>query len=163
MGGALKQIAFAHNGKQVAVKTEANVLQALLAEQVPVMMACGGKGLCATCHVYIERGADALTPRTKKEERTLALIAESDSTSRLACQARVLRDGVVVRLPKGLYIERTADLTTLIGRRAEARILHPVNGRTLVEEGKIITRSVVEKLAHVDVDVQKMLVESRST
>jgi ferredoxin len=158
----MKHVAFAHNGKLIPVKTEANVLQALLAEQVPVTMACGGKGLCATCHVYIERGADALTPRTKKEERTLGLLAETEDCSRLACQARVLRDGVVVRLPKGLYIEKSGDLTSLIGRRAESRVLHPVDGRVLVEEGKIITRSVVQKLEHVEVDMQRMLAESRS-
>lgn len=159
----MKQVSFAHNGRQVHVKTEANVLSVLLTEHVPVLMACGGRGLCATCHVYIERGADALSPRTKKEERTLALIAESDATSRLACRARVLRDGVVVRLPKGLYIEKASDLMDLLGRRAEGRILHPVNGRTLVEEGKIITRGVLVKLAQIEVDVQKVLAESRAT
>jgi ferredoxin len=158
----VKNLAFAHNGKTVEVRTSANVLQALLAEQVPVIMACGGKGLCATCHVYIERGADALTPRTKKEDRTLSLLAEADSTSRLACQAQVCRDGVVVRLPKGLYIEKSSDLTTLIGRRTDSRVLHPITGKVLVEEGKIITRSVVEKLTHVEADMRKMLADSRS-
>ena len=158
----MKHISFSHNSRVVEVKTQANVLQALLAEQVPVKMACGGKGLCATCHVYIERGADGLTPRNKKEDRTLGLLGEADRTSRLACQAHVLKDGVVVRLPKGLYIEKTADLYDLVGRRAESRILHPVNGRVLVEEGKIITRSTVDKLAHVDIDMQKMLAESRN-
>jgi hypothetical protein len=125
-------------------------------------MACGGRGLCATCHVYIERGADGLTPRTKKEERTLALIAESDASSRLACQAKVLKDGVVVRLPAGLFIERTADLGELIGRRADHRILHPVDGGVLVVEGKIITRSVVDRLRSVDADVQRILADSRN-
>ncbi len=158
----MKALSFAHNGKSVAVKTEANVLQALLAERVPVLMACGGRGLCATCHVYIERGADALSPRTKKEDRTLAILGEAEACSRLACQAQVLRDGVVVRLPKGLYIERSADLKELIGRRAESRVLHPVNGRVVIEEGKIITRSVVEKLQQIDVDMQRMLAETRA-
>lgn len=158
----MKHVSFAHNGKLVQVHTQANVLQALLAEQVPVKMACGGKGMCATCHVYVEQGADGLTPRNKKEDRTLALIGESGPTSRLACQAQVLKDGVVVRLPKGLYVERTADLNELIGRRAELPLLHPVNGRILVEEGKIITRSVVVKLAGVDADVQRMLQASQT-
>jgi ferredoxin len=158
----VKSVSFAQTGRVVQVQTEANVLQVLLAERVPVKMACGGRGLCATCHVYIERGADGLTPRTKKEERTLALIAESDPTSRLACQAKVLKDGVVVRLPAGLFIERTADLGELIGRRADHRILHPVDGRVLVAEGKIITRSTVDRLRTVDADVQRILAESRN-
>jgi ferredoxin len=153
----MKVIGFSQSGAKVEVKTEANVLTALLAERVPVKMACGGRGLCATCHVYIERGADGLTPRTKKEERTLGLIGEADATSRLSCQAKVLRDGVIVRLPKGLFIERTSDLTELIGRRATERILHPISAKVLVEEGKIITKSTVDKLKQVDVDMQKLM------
>lgn len=156
----MKSVQFSQSGRAAEVRTEASLLQALLVEQVPVKMACGGKGLCATCHVYVERGAEGLTPRTKKEERTLALIGESEACSRLACQAKVLKEGVVVRLPKGLYIEKTSDLGALIGRRTESRILHPVTGRVLVEEGKIITRSVVEKLAQVDSDMQRLLAES---
>lgn len=159
----MKHVSFAHNGKLVEVKTQANVLQALLVEQVPVKMACGGRGLCATCHVFVEKGADGLTPRTKKEERTLGLVGDATACSRLACQAQVLKDGVVVRLPKGLYIERTADLDSYIGKRAEVPLLHPVNGRILVEEGKIITRSVLVKLSSVDGDVQRMLANVQST
>ncbi len=157
----MKALGFAHNNKTVEVKTSANVLQALLAERVPVLMACGGKGLCATCHVYIEGGAEGLSPRTKKEDRTLPLLGEADRTSRLACQAQVLKDGVVVRLPKGLYIEKSSDLRDLIGRRAEARVLHPVNGKVLVEEGKIITKSTVDKLTHVEIDLQRLMHESK--
>jgi ferredoxin len=159
----MKLISFAHNLKPIEVKTSENILKVLLAERVPVIMACGGKGLCATCHVYVERGGqEGLSPLTKKEERTLGLISEANATSRLACQAKVLQDGVVVRLPKGLYIEKSTDLTDLIGRRAEARILHPVHGRVLVEEGKIITRSVVTKLAQVDVDMQQLIADSKA-
>ncbi|MCU0654013.1 MAG: (2Fe-2S)-binding protein [Polyangiaceae bacterium] len=157
----MKTIALAHTNKPVVIKTNENILRALLVEQIPVVMACGGKGLCATCHVHVERGADGLSPRNKKEERTLGLLAEADATSRLACQAHVLKDGVVVRLPKGLYIERSSDLKDLIGRRAEARLLHPVDGRVMVEEGKIITRSIVEKLQQVDIDLQRILAQTR--
>lgn len=157
----MKAVVFPQTGRTVQVNTEENVLQALLAEQVPVKMACGGRGLCATCHVYIERGADSLTPLTKKEKRTLGVIGDATSCSRLACQAKVLKDGVVVKLPQGLYVERTADLFDLIGRRTEQRVLHPIDGRVLVPEGKIITRSVVEKLDSVDTAVQKMMAASR--
>lgn len=157
----MKRVQFSQSGRAAEVRTEASLLQALLAEQVPVKMACGGKGLCATCHVYVERGSEGLSPRNKKEERTLSLLGEADPTSRLACQAKVLKEGVVVRLPRGLYIERTADLESLVGRRTDVRILHPVTGRVLVAEGKIITRSVVEKLQNVDSDMAALLAESR--
>lgn len=157
----MKSILFSNNGKRVEVKTQANVLQALLSEHVPVTMACGGRGLCATCHVYVERGGDAVTPRSKREERTLSFLAEAEATSRLACQVKVLKDGCVVRLPAGLYVERAGDLYELVGRRAETRLLHPVDGRVLVPEGKIITRSMLDKITNIDLDLERMRIETR--
>jgi len=157
----VKAVAFAQSGRLVEVNTSDNVLKALLAEQVPVKMACGGRGLCATCHVYVDRGGEGLTPCTKREKRTLGLLGESTNHSRLACQARVLKDGVVVRLPEGLFVEEVADLEALVGRRAEDRLLHPVDGRILVPVGKIITRSTVERLRSVEVDLQKIMADTR--
>jgi len=156
-----KSILFTQTGRSVQVQTEANVLTALLAERVPVKMACGGRGLCATCHVYVEEGEGSLTPRSRREERTLGLLSGANQSSRLACQAKVLAEGVKVKLPDGLFIENTADLEELIGRRAEAPILHPIDGRTLVQRGKIITRSTVNKLQSVDTDVKQLLARSK--
>lgn len=157
----MKTVAFQQTGRVVQVKTEANVLQALLSEKVPVKMACGGRGICATCHVFVDRGQQALTPKTKSEIRTLGILGDAEPCSRLACQAKVIGDGVVVRLPRGLFIEKSTDLLSLVGRRAEEPVLHPVHGRVLVEEGKIITRSVVEKLRQVEVDLQGLLATTR--
>jgi len=38
----------------------------------------------------------------------------------------------------------------LIGRRAEAKLLHPITGAVLVEEGKLITRSMLKQLENTD-------------
>jgi ferredoxin len=144
-------------GRSPLIHTNARVLDALLAEQVDVLMACGGKGMCATCHVYIDEGMDALSPRTERETRTLGRLSGCAPNSRLACQSRVLKEGVKVRLPQGLYVTTTAQLTDLIGKRASQRILHPIDGRVLVEEGKIITRSYIMQLSDIDFDVHDAL------
>ncbi|MEM1416484.1 MAG: 2Fe-2S iron-sulfur cluster-binding protein [Myxococcota bacterium] len=157
----MKALRFAQSGQTVEVHTNDQVLQALLAENVPVKMACGGRGLCASCHVFVEKNAGSLTPKTKREQRTLSLIGEATAQSRLACQAKVVQDGVVVRLPEGLYVQNTADLEELIGRRAESRLLHPIDGRVLVPAGKIITRSTVNRLQSVEMDVARVLSETR--
>jgi ferredoxin len=146
----------------VLVATRERVLDALLARQVPVQMACGGKGLCATCHCYIEDGGEHLSPQTPRETAALAMLANRRPSSRLSCQAKVLGEGVKVRLPQGKYLESTADLEQLIGRRAEASVLHPVTGRVLVEEGKIITRSRIVELARVSAEVAAMKARSES-
>lgn len=157
----MKSVVLERTGRVVAVETQANVLQVLLAEQIPVRMACGGRGICATCHVHVARGNNGLTPRTKKESRTLSLLGSANDSSRLACQAKVIADGVVIRLPEGLYVERSMDFEDLVGRRAESRLLHPVDGRTLVVEGKIITRSVLEHLRRAEADLQVLMRSSR--
>lgn len=153
----MKTVSLVPINRAPQILTNARVLDALLAEQVDVLMACGGKGLCATCHVYVEDGAGALTPRTDRENRTLGRLSGCKANSRLACQARVLREGVRVRLPEGLYVTSTADLTSLIGKRAAQQILHPIDGRVLVQEGKIITRSYIMQLSDIDFDVNQAL------
>ena len=82
----MKSVSFQQTGRVVQVKTEANVLQALLSEKVPVKMACGGRGICATCHVFVDRGQQALTPKTKSEIRTLGILGDAEPCSRLACR-----------------------------------------------------------------------------
>jgi len=59
---------------------------------------------------------------------------------------RVLGNGVTVELPAGMYINSLQDIEVLIGRRAEQNLLHPITGQVLVEEGKLITRSMLKQL-----------------
>ncbi len=144
------------------VATNHRLLDVLVDRGVPLVMACGGKGLCATCHVHVVAGAQGLSPRTPREQRSLQMLADSRADSRLACQAKVTGAGVQVALPRGRYLIATTDLEALIGRRAEEPILHPVDGRQLIAPGKIITRTRITELASVDVDVAELRTRSLS-
>lgn len=156
----MKNVELMPVGKKVAVHTNERVLDAMLAQELKVLMACGGKGLCATCHVWVDQGMEKLTPCTEREKRTLQRVTGCDARSRLSCQARVLGEGVVVRLPDGMFIQSAVDLETFIGQRAATHILHPIDGRVLVEKGKIITRSRIMELKSVDFDVAAMKTEA---
>lgn len=133
-------------GQETEVETNGNLLSVLLNEELDVLKECGGRGMCATCHVYIKQGMDCLTPMNRREQRTLEVITSCKTNSRLACQARVLQNGVVVELPPGMYVRSLQDIEALIGRRAEQPLLHPITGQVLVEEGKLITRSMLKQL-----------------
>lgn len=146
----MKTIRFTEDNQTAAVKTEARLLDALLANQVPVKMVCGGRGLCATCHVYVVKGAESLSPPSQREKLSLAVLTGAQSNSRLSCQARVLGDGIEVALPDGLYVESFGELERLIGQRTSVPILHPVTGEVLVEANKIIIRSSIMQLKDVD-------------
>ena len=132
--------------QETSVETNGNLLSILINKDLDVLKECGGRGMCATCHVYVKQGMEALSPVNRREQRTLEVITTCKPNSRLACQARVLSNGVIVELPPGMYINSIKDIEALIGRRAEQNLLHPVTGQVLVEEGKLITRSVLKQI-----------------
>ncbi|HEY9620957.1 MAG TPA: 2Fe-2S iron-sulfur cluster-binding protein [Crinalium sp.] len=132
--------------QETSVETNGNLLSVLINKDLDVLRECGGRGMCATCHVYVVDGMEALSAINRREQRTLEVITSCKTNSRLACQARVLANGVVVELPPGMYINSLQDIEALIGRRAEQNLLHPITGQVLVEEGKLITRSILKQL-----------------
>jgi len=131
---------------ETSIETNGNLLSVLLNKDLDVLKECGGRGMCATCHVYVQQGMESLSPINRREQRTLEVITSCKMNSRLACQSRVLADGVVVELPPGMYINSLQDIEALIGRRAEQNLLHPVTGQILVESGKLITRSTLKQI-----------------
>lgn len=146
---------------EASVKTNSNILSALLANELNVLKECGGRGMCATCHVYIKQGMDGLSNIQRREQRTLEVITTSKPNSRLACQARVLDEGVVVELPTGMYINAIQDMNSLIGRRAEQDLLDPITGQVVVEAGKLITRSILTQLEETKVKAGQYLAQTR--
>jgi ferredoxin len=93
-----------------SVATNDNLLSVLLNKDLDVLRECGGRGMCATCHVYVREGMEGLSPINRREQRTLEVITSCKTNSRLACQACVLKDGVVVELPSGMYINSIKDI-----------------------------------------------------
>ena len=157
----MKEVSLQPINQQVEVATNTRLLDTLLAEQCPVMMACGGQGICATCHVYVKEGMESLTPINEREERTLALITGAQETSRLSCQCKVVGEGVEVLLPDGLYVESFNDIEALIGKRTRVPVLHPIDGRILIQKNKIITRTSISSLADTDFDVSGLDLSNR--
>ncbi|NET32549.1 MAG: 2Fe-2S iron-sulfur cluster binding domain-containing protein [Cyanothece sp. SIO1E1] len=148
--------------QETEVQTNGNLLSVLLANELNVLKECGGRGLCATCHIFIKAGMECLSPMSPKEQRTLGVITTASCHSRLACQARVRGDGVVVQLPSGMYVNAIQDVDALIGRRAEQDILHPLTGKVLVETGKLITRSVISQLKDQKFQVEECFSSSQA-
>lgn len=140
-----------------AVATNTNVLSALLANDLKISRVCGGRGLCATCHIYVREGEESLSPINIREQRTLGVITTCRANSRLACQAKVVGEGVIVQLPSGMYVSEVDNIDELIGRRAQRNILHPLSGKVLVEEGKLITRSMLNILKNTRIKAEEYL------
>jgi ferredoxin len=140
----------------VHVQPDSRLIEALQARNIELKELCGGRGLCATCHVYITKNPQNLTPPSSRETLTLSVLTGAKANSRLSCQARVIADGVEVSLPEGLYVDSFESLEKLIGQRTKVPILHPVTGDILVAANKIIIRSIVQKLEHLNFDIAKV-------
>ncbi|HEY9876783.1 MAG TPA: 2Fe-2S iron-sulfur cluster-binding protein [Candidatus Obscuribacterales bacterium] len=159
----MKRIKIQPLNKDIEVDANESLLKVLLEQEMNVLQACGAQGRCATCHVYIESGMESLSTCTEQERLTLSFIATAKPNSRLACQTRILQNGVVVEVPRGMYVGSIGELKSLIGRRANQNIVHPLTGEVLVEEGKLILRSALEKMAKIDSTLDTSLVEVLSS
>lgn len=146
--------------EETSVETNDNLLSLLIKKDLKVSQECGGRGMCATCHIFITDGMEHLSPMSRREQRTLEVITTCKMNSRLACQARVVGDGVVVELPAGMYVTEVEDIESLIGQRASQDILHPLYGTVLVEVGKLITRSMISQLKDTQGEVSKALAQA---
>lgn len=149
--------------QEVSIQTNENLLSALLKNELNVLKECGGRGMCATCHIFIKEGMDSLSPVNRREMRTLEVITSCNQFSRLACQARVIGEGITIEVPSGMYVSQFDDIEELIGRRAEDNILHPLTGTVLVEAGKLITRTMITQLKDTQVETSEYLAKTSDT
>jgi ferredoxin len=150
------RIAFFPINKVADVDAGANLLQVLLANEFKVRSVCRGRGICATCSVKVRSNPGNLSPATPQEKKTLSLIVGADATTRLACQSRVIGDGVTLELPQGLYVENLQELLDLIGEEAVSDYLHPVTGAVLIPRSKVITRSQLQLFKTLSAEVSQV-------
>ena len=85
-------------GFSIETDEERSILDLALDHHVDLEHNCGGNCACATCHVIVKKGMDALSPKTEEEEDQLEDADGLTLDSRLACQA-IVRGEVVVEIP----------------------------------------------------------------
>jgi ferredoxin len=156
----VKLVKIQQTQEESSLQTNNDLLGVLKQHNPAFVPACNGRGMCATCHVFIREGIEQLSPLSRREQRTLDIIGSRQNNSRLACQAKVLGEGIIVELPSGLYVSSIDDIDDLVGRRAQENILHPISGEILVEEGKLITRSMIGQLKDTQGSVEEYLAKT---
>ena len=80
---------------EIEVPVGTSLLQAAQKLDAPEGFACGGVCACSTCHVYVKAGLESLSEQTDDEEDILDKAFDVRATSRLGCQSKVEKDGVV--------------------------------------------------------------------
>ena len=75
-----------------------SLLDIALTHGLEIDHACGGVGVCATCHVIVAKGMENLSPVTDDELDRVDSAPNNALNSRLACQA-VVQGDVTVTVP----------------------------------------------------------------
>jgi 2Fe-2S ferredoxin len=97
----MPRVRFVAEGIEVEVPVGSSILNAAQQGHAPEGSACGGVCACSTCHVYVESGAELLSEASEDEEDILDKAFDVQMSSRLGCQAKIQKDGlVVVRISK---------------------------------------------------------------
>ncbi len=66
-----------------------SLMEFLKGNEYDIMATCGGMALCATCHVEVISGYDALNEISNGEYAMLDTLPNITPTSRLSCQLRL--------------------------------------------------------------------------
>lgn len=76
------------SSRQITIAPGQSLMKAALTADVEGIEAeCGGCLSCATCHVYVESGAESMPPPSDEEAALLEFVAaERRNNSRLSCQ-----------------------------------------------------------------------------
>ena len=80
---------------EVEVPLGASLLDAAVKGHFPEGSACGGVCACSTCHVYVSKGAELLSEQDDDEADILDKAFDVRANSRLGCQSKIVKDGVV--------------------------------------------------------------------
>jgi ferredoxin len=134
------------DGKQVQAEQNSTLLSVFKEHDILINQICGGQGMCASCHFFVMDGSESLTLPTQQEKMTLQFTKIDRPGARLACQTRAIGDGVIIELPVGTFVESEQDLEQKIGKKADKTLIHPMTGEVLVEAGKLVLRSALEKM-----------------
>ncbi|MFA6134776.1 MAG: 2Fe-2S iron-sulfur cluster-binding protein [Phycisphaerae bacterium] len=75
-----------------------SILDIALTHGLEIEHACGGVGICSTCHVIVTAGMENLSPASDEELDAVDSAPGNTLNSRLACQA-VVNGNVTVTVP----------------------------------------------------------------
>jgi ferredoxin, 2Fe-2S len=92
----MPRVRFADQNVEVEVPIGSSLLTAAQTGGAPEGSACGGVCACSTCHVYVEQGGELLSEASEDEEDILDKAFDVKMSSRLGCQAKLKKDGLVV-------------------------------------------------------------------
>ena len=87
-------------GAAIEVQPGISICNALLANHIEIEHACEKACACTTCHVLVREGFDSLAAAEELEEDMLDKAWGLGPASRLACQAIIGEQDLVIEIPR---------------------------------------------------------------
>ena len=87
----MPKIIFSNNKQEAEAKKGSDLKETTKAKGWPIAYGCED-GVCGTCIVEIEEGAENLNPMDEQEKQTLDIMSMNDGKHRLACKCKVNGD-----------------------------------------------------------------------
>jgi ferredoxin, 2Fe-2S len=87
-------------GAVIEAEPGTTICDAALSNEIEIEHACEKSCACTTCHVIVREGFDSLNESSEDEDDMLDKAWGLEPESRLACQAVVGKEDLVVELPK---------------------------------------------------------------
>ncbi len=91
----MARVRFAGYG-EVEVPVGTTILAAASQAHAPEGSACGGVCACSTCHVYVVSGGELLSDQEDEEADILDKAFDVRAASRLGCQSKIVREGLIL-------------------------------------------------------------------
>lgn len=88
-------VRYIDDGIEVEVPIGTTLLEAAEKCGAPQGAACGGVAACGTCHLYVLKGMELLSEMDDTESDAIEKAFDVRPNSRLGCQARIAKGGVV--------------------------------------------------------------------
>jgi 2Fe-2S ferredoxin len=96
----LPHVELCPEGSVIDAQKGVSLCDILLENGIELEHACEKSCACTTCHVVVREGYGSLSESTELEDDMLDKAWGLEPTSRLACQALLGKDDVVIEIPK---------------------------------------------------------------
>ena len=118
----MAKVRFEPDGIEIEVPVGTTILEASNKAHAQVGSACGGVCGCSTCHVYVKQGLSDHSPAEDREEDIMDKAFDVKPSSRLGCQAKILRDTTIVaeisRESRQAYLDEHPELRAALKKAA---------------------------------------------
>ncbi|UDG82989.1 ISC system 2Fe-2S type ferredoxin [Candidatus Vallotia lariciata] len=97
----LPHIELCPEGAVLEAEFSKTICDTLLDNGIEIEHACEKSCACTTCHIIVREGFDAIEPSQEREDELLDKAWGLELTSRLSCQAKLLKnEDIVIEIPK---------------------------------------------------------------